>query len=295
MYAVLGGQRLDLIAAGGRIQQVGGQLAVKAQRPADAAVCKRQPVEGLGVKGPDLGIAVQQGGQPVSVGQVDLAALHEIPAAVPGFGDVLRGIKAALQQQRQGRRLHRRYRVGVGGRSGGGAAFQPPAVDQLVHFQRGQQLRGGSRVAGAADIGVGVGLNGGIPADGAQHIGQVSLVAVGGQLGALAGLDDLVLKVIVHALQATEFRDQRQRGFFADARHAGNVVRRVTHQAFYINELGRLNAVFLPDGGGVHRDGLLVGRQQNGRGIVHQLQAVPVAGRQQRGAAGSLTGSSQRA
>ncbi len=71
--------------------------------------------------------------------------------------------------------------------------------------------------------------------------------------------------------------------------------RRVTHQAFYINELGRLNAVFFPDGGGVHGDGLLVGRQQNGRGIVHQLQAVPVAGRQQRGAAGSLTGSSQRA
>ena len=168
-------------------------------------MCKRQPVEGLGVKGPDLGIAVQQGGQPVGVGQVDLAALHEIPAAVPGLGDILRGVKAALQQQRQGRRLHCLYRGGVGSRSGGGAALQPPAVDQLVHFQRGQQLRGGSRVTGAADIGAGVGLDGGIPADGAQHIGQISLVAVGGQLGALAGLDGLVLNVVVHALQAAEF------------------------------------------------------------------------------------------
>ena len=83
--------------------------------------------------------------------------------------------------------------------------------------------------------------------------------------------------------------------FLADAGHAGDVVGSIAHQALDVDELRRLDAVFLADGGGVHGKGLLVGGQQNGGGIVHQLQTVPVAGGQQGGAARSLAGGGQRA
>ena len=73
-----------------------------------------------------------------------------------------------------------------------------------MHFQRGQQLRGGSGVTGLAQIGGRVGLDGRVLADRAQHIGQVGLVAVGGQLGALPRLDGLVVDVIIDALQTAE-------------------------------------------------------------------------------------------
>ena len=268
MYAVLGSQGVDLVPTGRGVQQVGSQFAVKPQRLTDAAMFQCQPVEGLCVKGPDLGIAVEDGGQPVRVGQVDVLALHEIPRAAALFARALGGVEAALQQQRQGGRLHCFQRSGV--RSGGGCALlQAPAGHHLVHFQRGQQLRGGSRVAGLADIGGGVGFDRCVLADRAQHIGKVGLVAVGGQLGPLAGLDGLVLDVVIHALQAAEFGDQRQCGFLADAGHAGDVVRSIAHQALDVNELRRLDAVFLADGGGVHGKGLLVRCQQNSRGIVH--------------------------
>ena len=69
----------------------------------------------------------------------DVMPLHKVPIAVgiPG------GVEAALQQQRQGGRLDGLERCGILGWGGRGAAVQAPAVHQLVHFQRGQQLRGG--------------------------------------------------------------------------------------------------------------------------------------------------------
>ena len=164
-----------------------------------------------------------------------------------------------------------------------------------MHFQRGQQLRGGSGVTGLAQVGGRVGLDGRVLADRAQHIGQVGLVAVGGQLGALPRLDGLVVDVVIDALQTAELRNQRQRGFFADAGHAGDVVRRIAHQTLDVDELRRLDAVLLADGGRVHGNGLFVGRQQNRRCIVHKLQAVAVTGSQQRRAARGLARCGQSA
>ena len=128
---------------------------------------ERQTVERLCVERPKLGVAVQNRGQTVRVGQVDVLPLHKVPAAVgiPG------GVETALQQQRQGRRLDALERRGILGCVGRGAVVQAPAVHQLVHLQRGQQLRGGSGVAGLTQVGGGVGLNGRILADRAQHIG----------------------------------------------------------------------------------------------------------------------------
>ena len=128
---------------------------------------------------------------------------------------------------------------------------------------------------------------------------QARLAAHDGQTAAtrhpLAGLDGLVLNVVIHALQAAEFGDQRQCGFLADAGHAGDVVRRIAHQALDVDKLWRLDAVLLADGGRVHGDGLFVGRQQNRRCIVHKLQAVAVTGSQQRRAARGLARCGQRA
>ncbi len=101
--------------------------------------------------------------------------------------------------------------------------------------------------------------------------------------------------MVVDGLQAAELLHQGQGGFLADARHAGNIVRRISHQALHVDELRRGHAVLFPDGGGVHRDGLLVGGQQNGSGVIHQLQAVPVAGGQQGGTALCFAGGGQGA
>ena len=101
--------------------------------------------------------------------------------------------------------------------------------------------------------------------------------------------------MVVDGFQAAELLHQGQGGLFADARHAGNVVRRIAHQALHVDELGGVHAVFFPDGGRVHGDGLLVRRQQNGGGVIHQLQAVPVAGGHQGGAAPGFAGGGQGA
>ena len=100
-HAVLGSQRLYRIAASGRIEQIRGQLAVKMQGFANMPLLQCQAVEGLRVKGPDFGIAVQQGGQAVGVWQVDFLSLYGVPAAVGVLGHK----QAAFHQQRQGSRL----------------------------------------------------------------------------------------------------------------------------------------------------------------------------------------------
>ena len=150
-HAVLGRQRVHRIAAGRGVQKIGGQLAVKAQGLAHAAVLKRKAVKRLCVKGPELRLAVKNRGQTVGVGQIDLLALRKIPAAVR----VLCGVEAALQQQRQGAGSTLSGGAAFSAAAGGNALLQTPALHQLVHFQRGQQLCGGRGVTGLADIGGG--------------------------------------------------------------------------------------------------------------------------------------------
>ena len=92
----------------------------------------------------------------------------------------------------------------------------------------------------------------------------------------------LLLRVrrVQHPLQRAILGDQLQRRLFAHARHAGNVVRRVAHQALHVDHLLRFEAVdllniFRRDPDGV-RDALF--RVENGRFFARELEGVPVAG-----------------
>ena len=193
----------------------------------------------------------------------------------------------------QRRGFHGRELGGVCG--GGGRLVQRPARRQLVHLQVRKQFGRCGRVAGAAAVGFGGGLDRRVPPDGAKHAGKLGLFAVFGQPLALFRLDGRVVQVFIYALQAAELLHQRQRGLFADARHAGDVVGRIAHQALDFDELQRLHTVFFADRRRVHDKRLAVGREQHGRLVVHQLQAVAVAGRQQRRAARARAGGGQRA
>ena len=292
--AVLGGQRRDLVFAGGRVQQVGSQLAVKADGPAHAAGGQGPAVQRLCVKGPNLGTAVQQSGQKRVVQAKDSRfrlRLHRVPGTAAVLCGNLRHKIPAVKGQRQGLGLHlgqRRFRLGSG-------LVQAPAFGQLVHLQVGQQLGGVRRVAGGAGVGGGVGLDGRVLSDGSQHAAHLGLLPVVQQVFALLGLDGLVVDVLVNARQAAKFLHKRKRRLFADARHAGDVVGTVAHQAFDFDQLGRGHAVFFADGILVHRQRFAVGGQKHGGGFVHQLQTVPVAGGQQGGAALRLVGGGQRA
>ena len=107
---------------------------------------------------------------------------------------------------------------------------------------------------------------------------------MGQQVFPLLGLDGGVVDVFVHPFHAAELLDQGQGGFFADALHTGDVVRGVPHQALDVDQLPGRHAVCFLDGGLVHHLGLAVatggGGQQDGGGVAHQLQAVPVPGGQ---------------
>ena len=285
-YIVLGGQRCHRVAAGGGVEQIRRQLAVKLHRRSNAARLQRAAEQRLCVKGPHGGGAVQQRGQAGVFHRVDLLPLHGVPAAAGG----LRHAAALLQHKGQGGGLHFGQRRGGGD---GGSIPQRPPLGEFVHLQPGQQVRRRGGVPLLPDIVCRLGVDGRIGADGAQHEAQFRFVAVVRQIFPLLGLDRLVVKVVIHPLQAAEFLDEGQRGLFPDARHAGDVVGGVPHQAFHINELPGLHAVFFNDGGGVHHQRFLVGGQQHGGGIAHQLQAVPVAGGQQRGAARRGVGGGQ--
>ena len=101
--------------------------------------------------------------------------------------------------------------------------------------------------------------------------------------------------MLIHALQTAELLHQGKGGLFANAGHAGNIIGSIAHQAFYFDQLRRGHAVFFLDGGGVHGQRFAVGGKQHRGGIVYQLQAVPVTGRQQGGAPCGPVSGGQRA
>ena len=85
----------------------------------------------------------------------------------------------------------------------------------------------------------------------------------------------------VDIFQRAEFLHQSRGGLLADALDTRDVVRGVAHQALHLDELFGLDAVFFADSFQIHGDGLALaqsrGGQQNGGGLAHQLQAVPVS------------------
>ena len=161
-------------------------------------------------------------------------------------------------------------------------AVQPEPGDQGVDLQLLQKPHGGGFVALAHGVGTLGGVDGGIGADGAQRVAQLGHGLVLQQVLPLLGLDALVVNVLVHALQRAEGLHQREGGLFADALHAGDVIRGIAHQALHLDKLLRRKAVFFLNGVLVHHHGLAAphhgGSQQHGGALAYQLQAVPVSG-----------------
>ncbi len=273
------------------IEAFGGQLAV----PDDAAA----PVpggHGLGVERGRVehvqrhGRVVQQGNQLFLAQGVDGGVLHGIPVFRFQNGVFLaQHCRTGSQQEmpgtvrRQGgyRALRDRGRLGGGRR---GDIFQPEPGDEGLEFQLLHQAHGGGLVALADLVGPLGGVDGGIGADGAQHMAQLGVGPVLQQVFPLLGLDGLVVDVGIDAFQVPELLYQGQGGLFADALHAGDVVGRVAHQTLDLDQLQGLDAVFLPDGIRVHGDRFAAahgaGGQQHRGGVADQLQAVTVSGGQ---------------
>ena len=87
-----------------------------------------------------------------------------------------------------------------------------------------QKPHGGGFVALAHGVGTLGGVDGGIGADGAQRVAQLSHGLILQQVLPLLRFDALVVNVLVHALQRAESLHQREGGLFADALHAGDVI-----------------------------------------------------------------------
>ena len=186
----------------------------------------------------------------------------------------------------------------LGGR-GRSHVVQPEPGDEGVDLQLLQQPHGLGLVALAHFIGTLSRLNGGVGADGAQHMAQLGICLALQEMLPLLGLDDGVVDVGVNIFQRAEFLHQVQGCFFTDAPHAGDVIGGVAHQALHLDELFGLNAVFLVDGVHIHGDGLAPahggGGQQYGGALAHQLQAVAVSGGQVAVVLAGVAGSSQGA
>ena len=131
-HPVFGGQMAHRVFAGGGVQQIGGQLAVKGDGPALAARVQRDVVEGLGVKYPQFRLPIQQGGQAAFFHRVRRAVGHGIPALLAP-GQIHRAGQGFGQGREAGRRNFRR-------RGGGGSARlgQAQTADHAVHLQIGQ-------------------------------------------------------------------------------------------------------------------------------------------------------------
>ena len=176
-------------------------------------------------------------------------------------------------------------------------AIQPEPRDQGMDLQLLQKPHGGGFVALAHGVGTLGGIDGGIGADGAQRVAQLSHGLILEQVLPLLGLDALVVNVLVHALQRAESLHQREGGLFADTLHAGDVIRGIAHQALHLNKLLRRKAVFFLNGVLVHHHGLAAphhgSSQQHGGALAHQLQAVPVSGGKEAVVLAGGAGSSQ--
>ena len=93
---VLRCQRGNFIAAGGGVEQIGGQLAVKVQGTADAAVFQCQTIEGFGIKGPELGVTVEKGSEAAFLQRVD-SGLRLSPNRIPLPTVVLGGCAGKIE------------------------------------------------------------------------------------------------------------------------------------------------------------------------------------------------------
>ena len=125
-------------------------------------------------------------------------------------------------------------------------------------------------------------IDGGFRHNGCQFIGQIRLVPTVFQLLPQFGADGSIFQMRIHSVQAAELCQQLLGGFGANPGNAGDIVGGIAHQGFQVNQLFRLEAVFLlKQLLGVQRGGGLP-RLGDDKLYVHipvnQLQAVPVTG-----------------
>ena len=97
---------------------------------------------------------------------------------------------------------------------------------------------------------------------------------------------------VEHGGETAVLLDELQRRLFADARHAGNVVRRIAHQALDVDQLRGRKAVGLADviGRDAHGIGDAALRVEDGGSFAGELKGIAVAGDEHGFAALALAG-----
>ena len=155
-------------------------------------------------------------------------------------------------------------------------------VDELLELQTGKEVIEFFCFRGFAEGIFRLELNGGITADGGKIVGEIGRVLAVGQLLKELALHILGREIGIDSIQRTVLLQQLRGGLGAYTGHTGDIIGAVAHERLQVDELQRLQAVFLRKqlGGIIDRNGLtLLGAHQlYGHMAVNQLQAVPVAG-----------------
>ena len=155
-------------------------------------------------------------------------------------------------------------------------------VDQPHKFQFLEQLVQLRPVIGLNNGVLRRKIDGGFRPDGGQVEGKIGVFLPRFQLLPKLGADGGVVQMGVDPVQAAKFFQQLLGGLGSDTRHPRDIVGGIPHEGFQVDELFRLEAVFLPEF-------FLV--EQRGRGLprlgnhqldvdifVDQLEGIPVAG-----------------
>ena len=163
-----------------------------------------------------------------------------------------------------------------------GSRAQTVAVDKLLKFQPDKQVVKLFASGFPHQVFLRRKLNGRVPADGRQVVGQIGALLAVLQLFKELSLHVFRRQVLIDPVQSSEFFQQVSRRFGPDARYAGDIVGAVAHEGFQVDKAQGFQAVFLKE----HRrrvvgcDGLacLGAHQLHRHVLIHQLQAVAVAG-----------------
>ena len=293
-------QLLQVIAAVGGGQQIGGQGGVEDEAlPPDALV--QQPGEqGLEVVGAfgdvpgkerpeDLLTALPSAGAedggpdllPLPPGDADRLQAGQGQQVhlflLPPEGEQLRGPVGAgdiLPDAGAHRSLLHRG-VPLGG-------LEAQLVDELGKFQLQQELVEGGAV-GLPPFGVLRGeVHRGVGADGGQVVGEAGHVLPLRQLFQDGGLGLQAIQPGIDGFDALIALDEVHGGLFPDALDPGDVVAGVPHQGLEVDDVDGLKAVLLPEGlrghvlfGGLAHAG---GHQLHPGGLRDELEGVPVPG-----------------
>ena len=296
---VLGPHLVQVIAAVGGREEVGGNGPVK-----DKALRREPPVQGpahhvLAVV-PQLGDARaqqarQEGLVPRQGGLLEEG--HLVPLLPPAHcqgGEVGQGqhphrLPLPLVQQGLGLGVlsHPHHLLGGGAGEVGRAGsldVQPHLGDEFLEVQFLEQLQQQGGVGRFPQRLLRGEVQGGIPPDGAQVVGEEGALPPFRQplLHHRPGLQGLLVQAGVDLRQGAVVPEEGQGGLFPHPGHPGDVVGGIPHEGLQVHHLGRGKAVLLPEGSRVH---LLGGGLPHPGGdqlhiglVADQLEGVPVPG-----------------